>query len=166
MALLEWTFEEQYNPMDSIEEIVSEKNWLFERLCDEEIAISITGAWATYQVSIAWMVEQEALHLVCSFDMTAPEKRYDEFRKLLSMINEQMLMGHFDFWADDQRLMYRHGIMLNGGIEATEALIVALLSKGVESCERYYEAFQYLAWAGKDAKEALECCVFETVGEA
>ena len=166
MALLELAYEDYYNPMDAIEQVVAEKNWLFERLCDEEIAISVTGTWTTYQVSIVWMVEQEALHLVCALDMSVPEPRRDEFRNLLTMINEQMLMGHFDFWGEDQSLMYRHALMLNGGVEANEALIMALLSKGVDACERYYEAFQYLAWGGKSAKDALECCAFETVGEA
>ena len=36
----------------------------------------------------------------------------------------------------------------------------------IESCERYFQAFQFVVWAGKDAVEALEGVLFETVGEA
>ena len=42
----------------------------------------------------------------------------------------------------------------------------ALLSTAVEACERYYPAFQYVTWAGKTAREALQATLFETSGEA
>jgi hypothetical protein len=36
----------------------------------------------------------------------------------------------------------------------------------VEACERYYQAFQFILWAGKSAPDALAGTLFETVGEA
>ncbi len=36
----------------------------------------------------------------------------------------------------------------------------------VEACERYYQAFQFVVWAGKTAAEALDTAMFETAGEA
>ncbi|MGV8841182.1 MAG: YbjN domain-containing protein, partial [Bauldia sp.] len=36
----------------------------------------------------------------------------------------------------------------------------------IEACERYYQAFQFVVWAGKTAAEALATVMFETVGEA
>ena len=41
-----------------------------------------------------------------------------------------------------------------------------LLVTAIEACERYFQAFQFVVWAGKDAGEALEGVLFETVGEA
>jgi hypothetical protein len=35
-----------------------------------------------------------------------------------------------------------------------------------DACERYYSAFQFVAWAGAGAHEALETAMFETAGEA
>ena len=34
------------------------------------------------------------------------------------------------------------------------------------ACERHYQAFQFVLWAGKSAKEALETANFDTLGEA
>ncbi len=40
----------------------------------------------------------------------------------------------------------------------------ALLRSATESCDLYYQAFQFVVWAGKSAREALEGVLFETVG--
>ena len=37
---------------------------------------------------------------------------------------------------------------------------------GVAACERYFQAFNFVLWAGKSAREALTTALFETVGEA
>ena len=36
----------------------------------------------------------------------------------------------------------------------------------VSACDRYYQAFQFILWAGKSAREALDGAMFETQGEA
>ena len=36
----------------------------------------------------------------------------------------------------------------------------------VTSCERFYQAFQFVLWAGKSAREALDAAMFETSGQA
>jgi hypothetical protein len=41
-----------------------------------------------------------------------------------------------------------------------------MLEAAAEVCERYYEAFQYVVWAGKSAQDALSDALFETAGEA
>jgi hypothetical protein len=41
-----------------------------------------------------------------------------------------------------------------------------LLGTALEACERYFTAFQFVVWAGKTAREALDATMFETSGEA
>jgi hypothetical protein len=41
-----------------------------------------------------------------------------------------------------------------------------LLDNALRACERHYQAFQFVLWAGKSAKEALEAANFDTLGEA
>ena len=61
--------------------------------------------------------------------------------------------------------MFRHGLMLNGTV-ATPSQCEALLRAGLEACERYYQAFQFVVWAGKDSRQALISTMFETQGQA
>ena len=42
----------------------------------------------------------------------------------------------------------------------------AVLKAAITACERYYQSFQFVMWAGKTAREALESAMFETVGQA
>ena len=42
----------------------------------------------------------------------------------------------------------------------------AILKTAVLACDRYYQAFQFVLWAGKSAREAMESAMFETSGEA
>ena len=58
------------------------------------------------------------------------------------------------------------GMLLSGGAEPTEEQAIALIKAAVEACERYYQAFQFVVWAGKTAKEGMEGAILETVGEA
>jgi hypothetical protein len=36
----------------------------------------------------------------------------------------------------------------------------------VEAAERYFPAFQFVVWAGKTARDAVDAVMFETAGEA
>ena len=57
-------------------------------------------------------------------------------------------------------------IILSGGAEPTPQQCEAVLKAAITACERYYQSFQFVMWAGKTAREALESAMFETVGEA
>jgi hypothetical protein len=112
------------------------------------------------------MHDIEALHLACAFDLKVPERRRDEVQKLIALVNEQLWIGHFDLWTQDGMVMFRHALVLAGGVEATSQQCQAMLSSALEGCEGYFPAFQFVVWAGKPAREALDAAMFETSGEA
>ena len=62
--------------------------------------------------------------------------------------------------------LHRHGLILSGGAQPSASQCAALLDHALSSCERYYQAFQFVLWAGKSAREAFETANFETKGEA
>jgi hypothetical protein len=82
------------------------------------------------------------------------------------MINEQLWLGHFDLWIQDGIVMYRNALVLAGGVPATGGQCEALLATALDACERYFPAYQFVVWAGKPAREALDAAMFETAGEA
>lgn len=166
MSLLEITDDSRINPLEVVEHMATTHDWSFERAGEDEITLLVTGKWTDYQVSFTWMYDIEALHLACAFDLKVPERARGEVQQLVSMVNEQMWVGHFDFWAKDSLIMYRHALVLAGGVEASRRQCEALLGTALDCCERYYPAFQFVVWAGKSAREALEAAMFETAGEA
>lgn len=154
------------SPVDVIEAIAAHHGWSFEREDADEISIEIAGQWGDYRVSFTWLDEVEALHLACGFDLKVPERRRGEIRELINRLNERLWIGHFDFWSQDNMIMFRHSLLLPGGAPPPPEQCEVALRIAAETCERYYQSFQFVLWAGKSAEEALESAIFETVGEA
>jgi len=165
MSLIDTT-EHRGNPLEVVERLATTNDWSFERAGEDEITILVRGKWADYQVSFTWMDDIEALHLACAFELKTAERCRAEVQQLTALVNEQMWIGHFDFWIQDGLIMYRHALLLAGGVEASGRQCEALLSTALDACERYYPAFQFVVWAGKPAREALDAAMFETAGQA
>ena len=166
MALIESAHDSRGSPLDVVEHMAAGNNWPFERAGEDEIGLVVTGRWTNYQVSFTWMNEIETLHLACAFDMKVPEPRLADVQKLIALINEQMWIGHFDVWTQNGVVMFRHALVLAGGVAASGRQCEAVLASALDSCERYFPAFQFVIWAGKSAREAMESAMFETTGEA
>lgn len=166
MSLIDIDTTRQSNPVDVIEHIAALNDWSFERAGDDEITILVGGGWCEYQVSFSWLEDKEAIHLACAFDLKVPKPRQMEVMRLLSGVNEQLWIGHFDMWAREGVILYRQALLLSGGAEPTSAQVERLLHTAIEACERYFQAFQFVVWAGKEAPEALQTVLFETAGHA
>ncbi len=166
MSIIEFAPDQRANPLDVVERMAAGNNWPFERSGEDEIALVVTGRWTNYQVSFTWMGDIEALHLACAFDIKVPDLRLNEVQQLVARINEQLWIGHFDIWMRDGVIMFRHALVLAGGMSASGRQCEAVLGSALDACERYFPAFQFVVWAGKSAREALESVMFETSGEA
>lgn len=165
MASSELGYDRVANPIDLIEQLAATHDWVCERSGDDELTLIVAGSWTDYHISLNWREDLEALHLACAFDFKVPEFRLSEMYRLIAQINEQLWLGHFDLWTQEGLVMFRHALLLNGAI-ATPRQCEAMLRAALESCERYYQAFQFVVWAGKESREALVSTMFETEGQA
>jgi hypothetical protein len=166
MALPSSEAQREAHPMDVIEEVAHANDWTFERAGDDEVAMGIAGKCAEYNIAFSWLADHEALHLSCSWEVKTGLSRFNEIVKLLAAINEQMLLGHFDYWQNEGIIMFRQTLVLAGGVEPTDRQVEAILDNAIQSCETYHPAFQYVIWSGLPAREALDNVLFETVGSA
>lgn len=167
MSLADLHFEDKpAHPVDVIEAVAALHDWNFDRADDDEITVCVIGKWAEYNVSFSWMPEIESLHIASSFDLKVNNGRHDEVVRLLALINEQMLCGHFDLWSKEGLVIYRQSLLLAGGALPNSEQVKSMLGSALDACERYFQAFQFVLWAGRDAKEALTFVMFETEGEA
>ena len=165
MATAEASYDRVTNPVDLVERVAHSHEWACERTGDDELTMIVAGNWTDYQVSLNWRDDLESLHMACAFDFKVPDNRLAEVYRLIAQINEQLWLGHFDLWTQEGLIMFRQGLMLNGSV-ATTSQCEALLRAALEACERYYQAFQFVVWAGKESREALVSTMFETEGRA
>jgi hypothetical protein len=154
------------HPLDVVERLAALRDWIFDRAETDEMSVSVPGRWTDYHVSFTWIEEVEALHVACAFDLKVPDRRRQEVVQLVSLVNERMWVGHFDLWRGENVVMFRHSLLLAGGAEPTHGQCETLLKVAVDACERHFQGFQFVLWAGKSAREALDSMLFETEGEA
>jgi hypothetical protein len=167
MSLTEFAESSEHaNPVDVVERMATTHDWSFARASEDEVTLVVTGKWSDYQISFTWMSDIEALHLACAFELKVPAARRNEMIELVTRVNEQLWVGHFDLWFNDGLVMYRHALLLTGGIAASRPQCESALGTALEACERYYQAFQFVLWAGKSAGEAIDAILFETSGQA
>jgi hypothetical protein len=154
------------HPLDVVERLASINEWAFDRGDEDEISILVSGAWTQYEVAFTWLPDIESLHVGCSFDLKASPRRRAEIANLIQMINEQLWIGHFDLWSSEDIVMFRHSLVLAGGAQPSDAQCGSIVQAALTACENHYQAFQFVLWAGKTAREALDIAMFETQGHA
>jgi hypothetical protein len=154
------------NPLDRVERLAERQAWSIDRTNDDEVNMCVTSDWSDLHVALQWRDDLESLHLSCIFDQKVPEKNRDEVNRLLNLVNARMFHGHFDLWLNDGSIVFRNSLLLTGGAEANDAQIETIIHLGVDNCQRYFPAIQFVIWAGKSAEEAMAGSLFETMGEA
>ena len=119
-----------------------------------------------FSAFFTWREDLQSLHLSSAFEMRVETARRTEMAALLMHINAKLWIGHFDLWSNEDIIMFRHSLVLAGGAQANDAQCGRIVHEALKACENYYQAFQFVLWAGKSAREALELAMFETQGNA
>ena len=148
MTQLQTDTDRTEHPLDVVERLAAIRDWIFDRAETDEMSVSVGGRWADYHIAFSWIEDVEAMHVACAFDLKVPDRRRPEVLQLVSSVNEQLWVGHFDLWSSENVVMFRHSLLLTGGAEPTDGQCEMLLKTAVEACERYFQAFQFVIWAG------------------
>lgn len=154
------------NPLDLAEQLIMDREWLFDRPMDDELVAEVQGSWCNFRIWFTWQPELNVVIFSCAYDTKIPKKERAKIYPLLAAVNEKMWLGHFDLGAEDGMVMFRHALLLRGGIGATPEQMEDLIDIAMNECNRFYPAFQSVLWGGNTPEEALEIAMLDTVGEA
>ena len=154
------------SPLDIVEQVVELNDWLFDRRSEKEIVVQVPGTWCDYSLYFAWNDEIDAMLFTCAFDMRVADDQKQRLYKLLALVNERMWLGHFGLWNQDGLPMFRYALPFRGARGPTTGQMENLVETAIIECERFYPAFQYVIWGGKEAEEAITAAMIDTVGEA
>lgn len=154
------------DPMRVLEAAAEQLDFEMERVADRELHIMLPGVWRDIGLWFTWRDELSTLQMGAPIDLKAPAGRENETSRLVTMVNERIWAGHFDLWAEDNSIVYRNAAILpeNGAIETMQAEL--LIKAAAEAIDRFYPAFNFLVWGGKNPEQALEASLFETAGSA
>lgn len=157
---------ETANPLDVAESLFEDREWLFDRPLEEELVAEMTGGWCNYRIWCSWQPDMEVMMFACAMDNKVPKHALPQLYALLAQINEKLWLGHFDICSQEHILIFRHALLLRGGHGASVEQIEDVIDIAITECDRFFPAFQTVAWGGGSGKYALEIALMETVGEA
>ena len=167
MALSEQSYStDDLHPIDIVEHLAEHHSWDFDRVADDQIAMAVEGQWRTYSITLAWSPSDETLRLICTFEMEPPEDRLPALYETLNATNDMCWAGCFTYWAEQHLMVYRYGLVLAGGQIAGPEQIDTLIAAAVMSAERFYPAFQLVAWGNRAPEQAMQVAIAEAYGRA
>ena len=158
--------EPQHDPLDIVEHVLQAENLPFDRVGDADLAFAIAGDWKDYELWFAWRPEGDCLQICCSLDLKATKARRPALHELVGLFNQRMWLGHFEIWTEDGEIVFRHALSLPDGERPTLAQAASMIDAAVEAADRFHPAFDFMIRGAKSPVEALDACMFETVGSA
>jgi hypothetical protein len=167
MALSEHYLDmDDLHPIDLVEYVAEHRDWQFDRIHDDQIALSVEAQWRTYAITLAWNASDETLRLICTYEMEPPPKRIPALYEALNTINDMCWAGSCSWWGDEQMMVYRYGLVLAGDQVPSAEQVDTMIGAAVASSERYYPAIQLVTWAERSPKEAVQIAISEAYGRA
>ena len=166
MALSETYAVDDVHPIDIVETLAERHDWDFDRVGDDQIAMSVEGQWRTYSITLAWSSRDETLRLICTFEIDPPADRLGGLYDVLNRANDLCWTGAFSFWVEQKLMVFRYGLLLAGGQVAGPEQIGGAIDAAVEACERFYPAFQLVSWTDRTPADAMQVAIARAYGRA
>lgn len=155
-------------PIDALDQCFAAFGWQVQRQGEDEIIASVQGSWTNYEMRAVCRDEDRALQFLCFPDIRVNSDQHHVVHETLSLVNEQLWVGHFELWHATGLIVYRHAVILEPANEMIMSLDQAetVIETALEECERFYPVFQFVLWGGKTPQEAIAASMIETAGEA
>ncbi len=154
------------DPLDMIEQCLTSAEWGSDRVDDSCLQCAAPTRWGECGGMFMWREQPRAVHFSLSVDLRAPQPRKMAVLELLALVNERLWMGHFEYWAEEGVVMFRHTLPMLDRTSPEQGEVAALIAASTEALERFLPAFNFVVWAGKSPSEAIEAALFDTAGEA
>lgn len=162
-------YDDNENPLDNVEDVLNANNWVFDRMNDDELVVEVSGRSCGYKLFFIWQEDMNALQFCCQYDFTIEKNNLDQALKVLSSLNENLWMGHFEIPEQTSRPAFRHTCLLRGLSGGNSAnFIEDLVDISLAQCERHFAAFHLLASANLHAAndQTMSLALMETVGRS
>lgn len=155
-----------YNPIDIVENIFASRSFEFERRNPNEVVVEVQGKWNNMLLFFSWEANMNCVHISCLMDI---ENKLDDRSKifeLLALINEELWVGHFSYWSEQNTPVFKHSLFLNNENDFFENNIARMIDIAIKECERMYPVFKVVLTKGMSPKQALYPMLMETIGQA
>lgn len=143
--------------IDIIEAIALKNDWDFDRVADDQIAMSIEGQWRTYSVTIVDSRQNDTLRLVCSYQYETDESQLKNLYTTLNALNAlPTTMGMTTFWNDQNSIVYRSALPAVNNSVMTPQKTAQIIFDAITAHERNYPAIMLSLYGNLSTQEAIQ----------
>jgi hypothetical protein len=164
---IEFYEEQENNPLDCVEDVLNDHNWVYSRMNSEELIVEVAGKACHYRIAFLWQESLGALQLCCEYDMKISPENMDMAAQALMGINSAVWMGHFELMHDTLAPRFRQTSLIRGHASKSEYdHIEDLVEISLNQCEHYHAVFDLLCIENALNSEMLSFAMMETAGES
>lgn len=153
-------------PIETLSRYCDAHGWPNDLVGEDEIVTTVQGSWTSYEVRGVWRSDDGVLQILLFPEIKITDDARGAVHEVLSLINEQLWMGHFELWSASGMILYRHATLLSDDGMLSIDMAETLIQTAIDECERFYPVFQFVLWGGKSPTEAIAAALIETRGEA
>ena len=131
------------NPIDQVAEFVTSQNWFLHRSSAASMMAEVPGRWGHHKLLADWYNDEEVLDVSCVLDLTFDDIQISEVNTLISLLNQELWLGHFIINEGNYSIKLSHKLMLRGTEGATaeqiEDIIEILLGEAEQAFPTIYQ---------------------------
>jgi len=155
------------NPLDSVEDVLNDNNWIYDRMNNEELLVDVAGSVFSYRLCFIWQEHMGALQILCHYDCNVNNVNMPLAAEALMQINRAMWMGHFDLTTEDRVPSFRYTCLFHDRHgDSVYTNIQDIVDICFAQCERYQSVFQILSSHQPTDLQVLSLAMMDTAGES
>ncbi len=162
-------YSEINNPLDNVEDVLSDNNWVYKRKNNEELIVKLEGTACNYRMIFIWQEHMNALQLYCQYNIQINPKNIAIATTSIMEMNSNLWMGHFEIEKESLSPCFRQTNLLNSHQnKAEQPHIEDLIEVSLIQCERYQHVFELLS-NEQDQEldmQILSFAMMETLGQS
>jgi hypothetical protein len=154
------------NPIDSIEDFIYKYDVDFLRDSPNDLTLNFKGLWKNYNISISWDEFNKIINISSYFEIKKKKKISDEIYSLISIINEKVNLGYFNFCSKLQTVFFNYKVSVKGVDFLTREQVENFIDVVADECDKYFPVFYVFFHKKQNSSFALDAAIVETYGEA
>lgn len=157
------------NPIDYVEDILDNNNWVYTRANQTELVVDVIGQSNAYRLVFIWETQNETLQILCQYDYVISDEKLDIAKMTLNELNAGSWMGHFEITQDQKHPLFRYATLFphNKNVDTAQSHIEELVDIALTACEKNAPLFQILSHNTKTLdSHDLSLAVMAHEGEA
>lgn len=144
-----------YNPLDTIEYILTRDKVSFDRRKENELVAEVLGKWDNMLVFFAFEEHMRCLHISCLLNIEATAVDRSKMFELLALLNENLWLGHFSYWSEQKMPIFKHSVILQDDEELFCDKISKIIELSIMECERVHPIFNAVMRQNVSPTQAL-----------